>query len=126
MSEWKVEDRHTKAASQLVRRDLTYDYGHDTENIALIAQALAAAELAGKESGQAWVDSASELPNSDVRVLVVSHEGDYVTAFLEFTDDSEGHGEPYWETDGGDLALCNYPHWMPLPPPPSKPEGGRE
>jgi hypothetical protein len=65
-----------------------------------------------------WTAVATELPDSDVWVLAVNHEEDYVVAQLEFTDDSEGHGEPYWAAEGGDLALCNYPHWMPLPAPP--------
>ncbi len=64
------------------------------------------------------------LPDSDIWVLAVAKDADgqggndYVLATLEFTDDSEGNGEPYWATDGGDLALCNYPHWMLLPEPP--------
>lgn len=63
-----------------------------------------------------WVAAAAELPDSDVRVLVRGTDGDIVSAELEFTDDSEGHGEPYWAAgDCGDLSFCNYPHWMPRP-----------
>lgn len=60
-------------------------------------------------------DGEVDLPDSDVWVLVMTEDSsDYVIARLEFTDDSEGHGEPYWETPGGDLALCNYPFWRDL------------
>lgn len=66
-----------------------------------------------------WIPVAERLPDSDTRVLAVNHEADYVVAQLELTDDSEGHGEPCWAAEGGDLALCNYPHWQPLPAPPT-------
>lgn len=79
------------------------------EMLGRMARALANAE------SKVWRDVAEELPKSDVRVLIVNHEDDYVIAKLGFTDDSEGHGEPYWVADGGNLALGNYPHWMPLP-----------
>jgi hypothetical protein len=58
-----------------------------------------------------------------VWVLAVNHESDYVVVQLEFTDDSEGHGEPYWAAAGGDLALCNYPYWCALPAPPTSEDG---
>lgn len=58
-----------------------------------------------------------DLPDSDVRVLACTDDGeDYVLVQLKFTDDSEGHGEPYWSAEGGDLPLCNYPLWMHIPP----------
>jgi hypothetical protein len=63
-----------------------------------------------------------DLPDSDVWVLAATEDGSDVTMVrLEFTDDSDGHGEPYWESVGGDLALCNYPWWMPIPALPSPP-----
>lgn len=66
-----------------------------------------------------WIPISESLPDSDVRVLATTHAGDdHIVVELEFTDDSEGNGEPYWSAAGGDLALCNYPFWMTLPPPP--------
>lgn len=75
------------------------------------------AQLVANAEG-AWIHVDAELPDSDVRVLIVNHEPDYVSVELMFTDDSEGNGEPYWAADGGDLNLRNYPHWRPLPKPP--------
>ncbi len=77
------------------------------------------------KASEGWVHYETELPDSDVWVLVTSHEGDLVWAQLEFADDSEGHGEPYWETPGGELALCNYPHWRHMSQPewPKKTDG---
>lgn len=72
------------------------------------------------EAAPQWIRARGSLPDSDTWVLAVSREADYVVVQLEFTDDSEGHGEPYWSAEGGDLALCNYPHWMPLPSPPAE------
>lgn len=74
-----------------------------------------------RELSGGWIACSERMPDSDVWVLVCGHEADYVVAQLEFTDDSEGHGEPYWATEGGDLALCNYPHWHALPNPPESP-----
>ncbi len=78
-------------------------------------------ELRAQAGG--WVAVRDSLPDSDVWVLVCGPEADYVVVQLEFTDDSEGHGKPYWAAEGGDLALCNYPHWMPLPNPPEATDG---
>lgn len=90
------------------------DFG---KQLASIALALATIEHnARREAEPRWTLASAELPDSDVRVLVRGTDGDIVSAELEFTDDSEGHGEPYWAAgDSGDLSFCNYPHWMPLP-----------
>lgn len=52
-----------------------------------------------------WIPIAEALPDSDVWVLAANDQLDYALVQLEFTDDSEGHGEPYWAAEGGDLAL---------------------
>ena len=57
-----------------------------------------------------WVSVQERLPEFGTLVLVVNHEGDYVVVVLE-----RSNGEPYWAAVDGDLPLCNYPHWMPLP-----------
>lgn len=70
------------------------------------------------QSPLVWHDGRLELPDSDHWVVVSLGEGedvDCALARLEFTDDSEGHGEPYWETRQGDLAICNYPFWVYVP-----------
>lgn len=81
------------------------------------------AELRELRQAQAggWVSISDALPDSDVWVLVCGPEADYVVVQLEFTDDSEGRGEPYWAAGEGELALCNYPHWLALPNPPEGP-----
>jgi hypothetical protein len=65
----------------------------------------------GKETvGDVW-----ELPDSDRWVLVADeklypHQMNIVQ--LEFTDDSEGHGRPYWiQQDGTELSFETYTHW---------------
>src|SRR6478609_1933230 len=80
-----------------------------------VALALIAEVRAHRER---WVSVSDELPDSDEPVLVSSDEGACAVAELEFTDDSEGRGEPYWAVLTGGLSLSNYPHWMPLPAPP--------
>lgn len=65
-----------------------------------------------------WRDGRVELPDSDCWVVVSLEEGeevDCVMAQLEFTDDSEGHGEPYWQAKEGELPIVNYPMWVYLP-----------
>lgn len=86
-------------------------------NTSTVKPALAHIE---REAEPKWVLASVELPDSDVRVLVRGTDGDIVSAELEFTDDSEGHGEPYWASEGSDLTLRGYPHWMsrPADPPP--------
>lgn len=87
----------------------------DSEGLERLAQLVADAEAS------CWVPVAVGLPDSDITVIARSHEGDETPVTLEFTDDSEGHGEPYWAATGGDLALCNYPHWRPLLSDPEQP-----
>lgn len=92
-----------------------------------MATALATIEHnARRDAEPKWILASAELPDSDVRVLVRCTDGDIVSAELEFTDDSEGHGRPYWVSEGSDLALRDYPHWMPRPedPPPVGPNNG--
>ena len=65
-----------------------------------------------------WTNVDDALPDSDVSVVATNDHSEYVVVQLEFTDDSEGHGEPYWASDGGDFSLQRYRRWMPLPDPP--------
>lgn len=73
-----------------------------------------------------WIPVSTELPDSDVRVLVRHIGGDVLTVELEFTDDSEGHGKPYWSDYGRALAIDHYPHWMGLPDEPPPPTGASD
>jgi hypothetical protein len=75
------------------------------------------------EAGR-WQRAPAELPDSDTDVLVATDGADpeYGIARLEFTDDSEGNGEPYWAFEGGDVEMLNYPNWAPLLLPPPKAE----
>jgi uncharacterized protein DUF551 len=82
---------------------------------ALLAEVRAHRE---REAPGGWIAVSDALPDSDAWVLVASDAGGYSVAELEFTDDSEGHGKPYWAHAGGDTSLESYPHWMPLPKPP--------
>jgi hypothetical protein len=68
-----------------------------------------------REARAAWVPCSLRLPDSDDWVLAASSSGNYLVARLEFSDDSEGNGEPYWEASGGDLMIQDFPYWMPLP-----------
>jgi hypothetical protein len=69
-----------------------------------------------------WVSVSDELPESDTLVLVRHEDAtdthEYELALLEFTDDSEGNGKPYWSMrDARELRLEDYPCWMyPSPP----------
>lgn len=100
------------------------DWYRSESTLADFAQLVATVERNARlEAETKWILASAELPDSDVRVLVRCTDGDIVSAELEFTDDSEGHGEPYWAAgDCGDLSFCNYPHWMPRPADP--PSGG--
>lgn len=92
-----------------------------------VALALATVEHNARQGAEPkWALASAELPDSDVRVLVRGTDGDIVSAELEFTDDSEGHGKPYWVSEGSDLVFRDYPHWMPRPedPPPVGPNNG--
>lgn len=67
-----------------------------------------------------------DLPDSDTTVLISPapfdelNSDDYRLAQLEFTDDSEGHGKPYWsEPHGVEHSFEDYPFWT-LPAPPTK------
>lgn len=122
MSEAKLQERYEAAVADLgiktgsLEAQLLWDYTRSVQ------ESLASASEA---AGQAWVDSKKELPDIATQVLACCDDGeDFVVAKLNCDAEIAGHGEPYWETDGGDLALCNYPFWMPLPEPPSKPEDG--
>jgi hypothetical protein len=68
-----------------------------------------------REAMAAWVPCSARLPDSDDPVLVANADGGCLIARLEFSDDSDGHGEPYWEGPSGDIALRDFPYWMPLP-----------
>lgn len=86
-----------------------------------IARALEAYATIEQSARPKWILASAALPDSDVIVLVRGTDGDIVSAELEFTDDSEGHGKPYWISEGSNLALRDYPHWCPRPedPPPT-------
>lgn len=74
--------------------------------------------VAEVERLKTWTNVGDALPDSDVSVVATNDHSEYVVVQLEFTDDSEGHGEPYWASDGGDFSLQRYRRWMPLPEPP--------
>jgi hypothetical protein len=81
------------------------------------------AESAGREGEEGWIECAIELPDTDTLVLVCpdgEHDPDnYDLMMLEISDDSEGHGKPYWTTvRGEDLPLDTFAYWRPLPSPP--------
>jgi Protein of unknown function (DUF551). len=62
-----------------------------------------------------------QLPDSDVPVALIDARiglRGLVFGELEFTDDSEGHGKPYWETTTGGESIDAFTHWTPLPEPP--------
>lgn len=86
------------------------------ERLDRLAQVVADAE------GAFWVPVEVGLPDSDVQVVAMNASGDRALVTLEFTDDSEGHGEPYWSAGDWDAALSDYAHWRPLPAkPPEQP-----
>ncbi len=73
-----------------------------------------------------WIEadeSKGQLPDSDTWVLVASRDGKYAVVMLEFTDDSEGNGQPYWSAGHGDFDFDfhEYPYWCHISPPPSEP-----
>lgn len=57
-----------------------------------------------------------DIPDSDHWLAVCGAEGKVcLAAQLKLTDDSEGHGRPYWSTAQGDLEIIDYPYWLYLP-----------
>ncbi len=119
MSEVKVLLRHKEEADELLGGAEIVFQGEYDELLDKVGEILAKAEHSARESaqGEGWKRAPGELPDSGLMVVVATEEhDDYEIATLEFTDDSEGHGEPYWSCDGGDLAICNYPNWMLLAP----------
>lgn len=92
------------------------------EQFERVCSRLMAAELPRR-----WTACGDELPDSDVWVVAAKDERHFVVAQLEFTDDSEGNGKPYWSWRGGSAPLGDYPHWIPIPAlsvPDPKPEQG--
>jgi len=86
------------------------------------------AESSKESAGQAWVPVADGLPDSDVNLALI-HEAhgwpSIAFGLLEISDDSEGQGEPYWETTVGQRGIGDFTHYRVLGEPPSKPEGGK-
>lgn len=80
-----VTAKHTNAASVLIRRGLTYDYGHDAGNIALIARALADAEQQGKEAQSAAL--AEALERAERAEQLVEKIGRMQPGLLDLIDD---------------------------------------
>lgn len=59
--------------------------------------------------------STTNVPDSGTRVVVIHEDRPriYNVVSLESTDDSEGHGEPYWEDlDGDTIPFEAYTHWF--------------
>ncbi len=81
------------------------------------------AESPQPKAQEGWTHVSDELPDSDIVVLCIPEDeqdtDNCELLMLEFTDDSEGHGKPYWTTvRGEDLPLESHPFWRPLPAPP--------
>lgn len=65
--------------------------------------------------------SETNLPDSDVQVIVVDTDGETMRLVtLEFTDDSEGNAEPYWtacDEPGSCFPIDDFTHWCVYEPP---------
>lgn len=77
------------------------------------------------DTARGWVSVEERLPDSDVHVALVHEKHGWPSltfGVLEFSDDSEGHGQPYWVTMNGPGTIDAATHWMPLtlPAPPTE------
>lgn len=89
--------------------------------IRVMTEQLASSEAA---TGGKWeVASYDNLPDSDAQVVLVDAKVGWSSiafGLLEISDDSEGQGEPYWESTRGQQRLTEFTHWCYLRPLPSK------
>jgi hypothetical protein len=124
---------HAAHADQLLETLKRYPHCENDQDRAdmqadkvLLAQALATAELAGREAaGQgAWVDCRERMPEEGAWVLgwsVADIDGHGMMLMLHMVRSGFGPGERWIRHDGNVIRHETVTHWMPLPPPPSKP-----